>query len=75
MLKAKAFDGVLGSDVEEQMNKFFKQNPNLREENMQHLQLKMGRAYNTRTGKVDTHVTALIVYDETRMDKATRGTQ
>jgi hypothetical protein len=75
MLRAKAFDGEFGSDVAKQMNEFFTENPNLRKENIHHFQVKMGRSYNTKTSEVDTHVTALLIYDETKKDKSTRGTQ
>jgi hypothetical protein len=75
MLKVKAFDGEFGSDVADQMNAFFQENPRLKKENIHHLQVKMGTSYNVKKQESDTHVTALIVYDETRKDKATRGTQ
>ena len=75
MLRAKGFDGKFGSEVADGMNKFFEQNPDLAKENIHHLQVKLGRAYNAKTQEVDTFVTALMVYDETKLDKATRGTQ
>jgi hypothetical protein len=75
MLKAIAFDGSLGSDVADKMNDFFAKNPNLRKENIHHLQVKMGRSFNTKTEEVETHVISLLVYDETKKDRVTRGTQ
>lgn len=75
MLRAIAFDGEFGFDVAEQMNKFFAENPKLRKENIHHLQVKMGRSYNSKTKEADNHVTALFVYDEIKKDRSTRGTQ
>ena len=75
MLKAKAFDGEFGSDVADQMNEFFQENPNLKKENIHHFQLKKGTSYNGNTQELESHVTALILYDETRKDRVTRGTQ
>lgn len=75
MLKAKGFGGATGSEVADQMDQFFEAKPNPVKENIHHLQLKMGRLYNESTEKVDTHVAAVMVYDETAQDKAIRGTQ
>lgn len=77
VLRAKAFDGEFGSDAAEEMNKFFKENPNLTKDNIYGLQVKMARTYNPETHEAETHVTAFILYDDARRRStaATRGTQ
>lgn len=67
MLRVKVFDGYTGSDIEEEMNKFFVQNPSISRKNIQELQIKMSPKRATEPNQSDeTYIVALMLYDDGR---------
>lgn len=65
MLRAKVFDGYTGSDIEEEINKFFIQNPLLSRKNIHDLQIKMSPKRSTEPNHADeTYIIAIMLYDD-----------
>lgn len=62
MLKVRVFDGYTASDIEEEMNKFFVQNPSLTKKNIDQLQLKMTQKYSEAIKANETYIIALLMY-------------
>ena len=62
MLKIKVFDGYTASDIEEEMNNFFSQNPQLTKNNIEQLQLKMTQKYSEVIKGNETYIIALMMY-------------
>jgi hypothetical protein len=62
MLKIKVFDGYTASDIEEEMNNFFSQNPQLTKNNIEQLQLKMTQKYSEAIKGNETYIIALMMY-------------
>jgi hypothetical protein len=62
MLKIKVFDGYTASDIEEEMNAFLSQNPQLTKNNIEQLQLKMTQKYSEAIKGNETYIIALMMY-------------
>jgi uncharacterized protein YneF (UPF0154 family) len=62
MLKVKVFDGYTASDIEEEMNRFFSENPQLARNNIEQLQLKMTQKYSEAIKGNETYIIALMMY-------------
>jgi hypothetical protein len=73
MLRVKVFDGYTGSDIEEEMNKFFIQNPTISRRSIQELQIKMSTKRSTEANQADeTYIIALMLYDDVRRKNAVK---
>jgi uncharacterized protein YneF (UPF0154 family) len=62
MLKIKVFDGYTASDIEEEMNRFFSENPQLTKNNIEQLQLKMTQKYSEAIKGNEIYIIALMMY-------------
>jgi len=62
MLRIKVFDGYTASDIEEEMNKFFVENPRITKANIDQLQLKITQKYNPAIKGNETYIIALMMY-------------
>jgi len=72
MQKVRVFDGFTASDIEEDMNRFFSENPQITNRNIDELQLKMTQKYNPTIKGNETYIVALMMYSLPKGKRVTK---
>ena len=72
MQKVRVFDGFTASDIEEEMNRFFSEHPQIRKSDIDELQLKMTQKYNPAIKGNETYIVALMMYSLRKSKRATK---